>query len=380
MMKNKKIWGTIFLFSIFYFLFSFSSSAKAATLYAGSATETVYEGQSFVIEWYMDTEGVNANSLSLKLNFTKETLEVVEASPGDSLINLWVTAPKYSNEQGTIELVGGVPSGFVSANAPIFRTIFKAKSQGRGKIIMEDNSMVVGGGTLAGQPLSLKFHILDFPILPQDFQAVGITSTSHPYSDKWYKENRVVINFALKEQGEYSYSFSSNLDIFPDDVKDEYAGEIVYENLPDGIYYFKLSSKIAAGVWQDAGVFRVQIDATPPEEFTPIVSKTPEAFGGKPFLSFVSIDKTSGISHYQIKIGNLGKWKNASSPLELPFLYFGDRIFVKAVDFAGNSRVSVVTSPKNRLWMFAIGLGLSAGIIGFLYGIYRRSRRHKNAP
>ncbi len=361
----------------FVLFFVWFGVSKAATLYAGSAYETVYEGETFVVEWYLDTEGASVNSLSLKLYFTPDTLEVAEASPGDSLISLWIKPPQFSNSQGVAELVGGAPLGFKRTDAPIFRTIFRAKTSGRASISMDQTSLALGGEA-GGEPLPLRFRVLDFAVLPKDAKPVAISSPTHPDPDKWYKENRAVITFVPDPKEEYSYSMSSNLDVFPDDVADEQMSELVYENLPDGIYYFKLNSKIGPGVWQEAGVFRVQIDATAPELFVPVVSKTSDAFGGRPFLSFAAIDKVSGISHYKIKIGIISEWKTAQSPFVLPRFYIGNKVLVEASDFAGNARLAEI-SHQNRFWPFVFGL-IMAGLIILGVGVYRRRTRHKNEP
>src|SRR3989344_4660660 len=109
-MANKKFQFVIILFSTIYFLFS-HRFADAAILYSGSAYQTVAQGQTFVVDWFVDTEGESLNSLSLKLKYSTDTLEAIRAEPGNSILSLWVASPSYSNESGEINLIGGTPAG-----------------------------------------------------------------------------------------------------------------------------------------------------------------------------------------------------------------------------------------------------------------------------
>src|SRR5258708_8921706 len=91
--------------------------------------------------------------------------------------------------------------------------------------------------------------------------------------------------------------------MIPEDKKAEIPKNLSYHDLPDGIYYFKLNSKVGPSVWKEAGVFRTQIDTIPPESFRPLIASSPAVFGGRAFVSFSTVDKTSGISHYKVKVG-----------------------------------------------------------------------------
>ncbi|MFZ3015573.1 MAG: cohesin domain-containing protein, partial [Minisyncoccia bacterium] len=96
-------------------------------------------------------------------------------------------------------------------------------------------------------------------------------------------------------------------------------------------------------------------DTEKPESFSPEIANDPNIFNGKYFLVFSTVDKKSGIDHYEIlesKLGNyhlsFGKWKNAKSPYILEDQNLHSSIFIKVVDKNGNSRIEVV-SPKNPL-------------------------------
>jgi hypothetical protein len=80
----------------------------------------------------------------------------------------------------------------------------------------------------------------------------------------------------------------------------------------------------------------VREDATPPEEFTIIVESTNGVFGGRYFIVFSTLDKQSGIDHFEIY--ERGAWKTITSPYQLKD-QTARSIQVKAIDKAGNERM-----------------------------------------
>jgi hypothetical protein len=314
--------------------------ANAATIYTGSAYESVRAGESFVIDWMIDTAGEELNAVDLRIAYSDTTLKPVELSDGNSVISVWLKPPALQTN-GTIELTGGVPNGFMSKNAHIVRTTFLAVKEGTAKIqILADSKLYRNDGT--GSEALIKFSPLTFEVAAAS--AETISSPTHPYQTKWYADKDVKISFSPKDGFDYSYSFSSNLEIFPDGEADEWQGEELFENLIDGIYYFKLAYKVGPSAWQDAGSFRVQIDSTPPEAFTPAIGRDPQIFNGADFVSFSTVDKVSGISHYKVKVG-LGTYKETKSPYQIRKALIGNHLTVRAYDNAGNFYEAKIVYP-----------------------------------
>lgn len=375
--NNKKPYLKSLLYA-FVLFFVWFSVAKAATLYAGSAYQTIEQDQTFVIDWFLDTENQEINGVVLKLNFTKDTLEAVEAGIGQSLLSLWIKNPTFSNDQGTVEFLGGAAGGLRGEKIPIFRTIFRAKAPGSARITMDASSVVLlndGKGT----PDKLVFKVLNFIVGPKGMLPITINSPTHPDPNSWYRKNRVIIKFIPRAGEDYSYSFSSNLEIFPDDQKDQILSELIYENLPDGIYYFKLNSRIDSSNWQEAGIFRVQIDFTPPEELHPQIASNPLIFAGQPFLSFSTVDKTSGISHYKVKVGVMGRLVEARSPFLLSRPILGNTTEIQAVDRAGNVRKVAISYPGLISWQMLIGVMVLI-IAGLSLLLFRKQIGKLKAP
>ncbi len=87
-------------------------------------------------------------------------------------------------------------------------------------------------------------------------------------------------------------------------------------------------------------------DTEPPESFKPAVASDPEIFNGKYFLVFTTQDKNSGIDHYKIREGFFGKYVIAESPYLLENQSLNKKIYVKAVDRAGNEKIAVFSAVK----------------------------------
>lgn len=104
-----------------------------------------------------------------------------------------------------------------------------------------------------------------------------------------------------------------------------------------------------------ASEFSLPSDSEKPEPFEITVAQDSEIFGGKYFLVFAAQDKNSGIDHYEVQESNNkqtkgGKWIAAESPYVLRDQKLRSYIFVKAIDRAGNERISELEPAKPLTW------------------------------
>jgi len=166
------------------------------------------------------------------------------------------------------------------------------------------------------------------------------------------------LHWDLIEGAEYSYLLGRDPISEPDETPDRPKGELIWmgdmeydlEKEGDGIYYFSLRQKLSGRDWsKDISRFRVIIDTAPPEEFEPQIGQDPTVFGGKYFLSFATIDRMSGVAHYEISETRNQKqeaWKVGESPYLLEDQGLRSIIKVKAVDKAGNERIAEYLPAK----------------------------------
>ena len=108
----------------------------------------------------------------------------------------------------------------------------------------------------------------------------------------------------------------------------------------------------------------IRQDKTPPELFTPEISRSPDTFNNQWFLVFMTQDKGYGIDHYEVSeaspiiynipwLGKLiisGSFKVAESPYLLKDQGLKSYIYVKAVDKAGNERIATLTPQQPFKW------------------------------
>ena len=111
-----------------------------------------------------------------------------------------------------------------------------------------------------------------------------------------------------------------------------------------------------------------------PESFTPLMGSNPDIFNGKYFLVFNTVDKQSGIDHYEIqeslrKGGDESKWIRAESPHQLSDQTLRSFIIVKAVDKAGNFRIETLSlgNPQQFYQSIMFWVIIILILIGFLF-------------
>lgn len=108
----------------------------------------------------------------------------------------------------------------------------------------------------------------------------------------------------------------------------------------DARFQILASATGAMNPWLNA----VEADTVLPEAFDVEVQSTRGVFDGNYYLVFSTVDKQSGIDHYEIY--ERGVWKTATSPYQLRDQSLQDEIQVKAIDKAGNERLGVYDPSK----------------------------------
>ena len=95
------------LFCIFLPLIS-----EAAILYLEPDSGEYHQGDTFLVEARIDTEEECINTVEVNLSFSKDILEAIDFSQGNSILTLWVKQPIIDQSLGLISFAGGIPGGF----------------------------------------------------------------------------------------------------------------------------------------------------------------------------------------------------------------------------------------------------------------------------
>jgi hypothetical protein len=84
-------------------------------------------------------------------------------------------------------------------------------------------------------------------------------------------------------------------------------------------------------------VSEIKADTIPPDPFDVQVQSTGNVFGGQYYAVFSTVDKQSGIDHYEMNVN--GTWQTVTSPQVIADQSLASGVEVRAIDKAGNIRM-----------------------------------------
>lgn len=329
----------------------------------------------FTVEVRLTSLGEEMNAAEIHVHFQPTEVEFVRVSREQSIFTLWPEEPKETN--GDISLVGGRPGGLLSVGGSVATLYLKPRHSGPTGLSVDTTTSAVylndGQATrreVASRPLQL--HIAD-----QLADGIMLTSTSHPTPDTWSSGRLINVHWSAQKGSVFSYELSTNRLVVPDDTTENPIGDVTYDTLDDGVYYFTIKERSADGVWSPVIQRRFLLDSTPPEPFT-IDQVLGKFAGGKPLLTWQSTDITSGIAGYTLTVDGrlVGTVKN---PAILKSTWLGHDVTITAADAAGNttqSRIAISSQHGTDQQLFIeILSGVSAIILSSLLLYIARRRR-----
>lgn len=134
-MKSKIIINLLALILLFLSLVPGEVSAQEATFYVSPSNGAYRLGATFFVDVLINAQGIAINAAQTKIFFPSDKLEVVKISKQNSIFSLWPEEPVFSNSQGRISLLGGVPSpGFIGKGGKVISILFKTKSPGEAEV------------------------------------------------------------------------------------------------------------------------------------------------------------------------------------------------------------------------------------------------------
>lgn len=134
----------------------------------------------------------------------------------------------------------------------------------------------------------------------------------------------------------------------------------------------KALSLSTTGEVKDANSVAI-VDNEQPEQFNISVGHEDEIFDGKNFLVFSTVDKASGVNHYEVREsywGLGGDYVKSNSPYLIQDQSLKSRLYVKAVDNSGNERIAKL-GPQNKL-VFLEQFIIIVIILTICFFIYRK--------
>jgi hypothetical protein len=228
----------------------------AASLFFESAGQSFAQGDEFLVNVYLDTQGESVNATEGKIMFPANLLELKEIRAGNSAINFWVEEPKLE-QPGTVGFSGVIPGGYQQAKGFLFSAVLKTKSPGSGVVQTSGAKVLLNDGQ--GTQASLTTHPFQFSISksggaihplvqpikdtepPENFTP-EITSDSSLFAGQWF------LVFATQDKG-------SGIDHY--EVCEQSKTNCVIAKSPYPLKDQKLSSFIYVKVFDKAGNERI---------------------------------------------------------------------------------------------------------------------------
>jgi len=328
-----------------------AARAAEASLFLSPASGQYQVGSTFRVKIKTDSNGAAINAAEAKVLFPRDILEVKNVSKQNSIFKLWPEEPVFSNSKGEISFQGGVPGGFTGEGV-IFSVNFRAKKIGEAKVLLSQAKVLAadGRGTdILSFARGATFSITEFPpeVVPEVVKVPSppkISSPTHPNEDFWYQNPEPEFQWEVSPDIiALAMQFDRQPYTAPQIVTEEIINSMSFKDVEDGIWYFHLRVKNEFG-WSGTSHFKVQIDTVSPNPFEIVIDNEGDSTNPRPLLYFEAKDKLSGISHYEVKIGDgeiisltPAEINSFRLSLQSPGSY---QILVKAFDKAGNSRES----------------------------------------
>lgn len=303
---------------------------------------TFTEEGLFEVPIAINTHGSSVNTIELSISFDPTILNIVKPSGGNSIVNLWLETPTYSNASGDVHLTGFIRNGITTSSGVITTLTFKAVRPGETTLIIEEGSRVLrndGYGTQA--PMETVRG--NYTILPKPPGAVRVYSETHPVSGRWYANNNPIFSWDTDPANSgYSYELDDKPNTVPDNEPDTETTAVSFQEVPDGISYFHLKPR-KKGRWGETTHYQIRIDTAPPAEFVPVVAKLRGTDINQTQLTFFTTDELSGFDHFEIGISDARRpdERPIFVQAESPYVFAGSdhsRVVVRAFDAAGNVR------------------------------------------
>lgn len=296
-------------------------SALAATLSFSPQSGIYLAGRSFSVSVVVSSPNEAMNAVQGEVSFPTSELEVLSVSEANSIINLWVQNPTFSNQNGTINFGGvAVNPGYEGSSGNIITIQFEAKNSGSAPLSFISGSVLANDGK--GTNILTSMEGADFTVTPLSSASapgsagaggIAINSTPAVASGTWYSINSITFNWSIPANADgVDYAISNNPNLQLPDVNQGLVSQTTYDlsSFEDGRWYFFVSFN-SGSAWSPPTVMEIMLDRTPPEPFV-ITREDTNLADPQPVFAWAANDDTSGIDHYEVKIGN-GDWFDAST-------------------------------------------------------------------
>lgn len=232
--------------------------------------------------------------------------------------SITVTGIVSSRELDYVEVNG--------VRADLYRNQFKLENISLDK---EENTITARAFYLDGESTSSTVTVFSDRTPPE-------LSNIKPEDDSWFSKSIVEISGNVTDDNNVSVFVNKQIAQIVDDT---FSINLTLEELENDIL---IEARDVAGNLTTYPVFNLNIDLTPPEDFTVHSNYDSWTNDKRPILTFNTSDSFSGVNSYKVSI-NDGVFIEQVSPFQTPFLADGTHnIVVRAFDNVGNYKDSTI--------------------------------------
>lgn len=334
--------------------------------------------KTFNVDIKIDTKGESINAAQFKLKFDPNILKVESVSKVGSIFSFWLLDPIFSNENGTIEFIGGTANGVSGGSLKTLSIVLSGKALGSSDLVFMDALITSsdgtgtniagdtsgasftissgGGGTTPTVPGAPASSVAPVPVpVPTPVQivrapapAVGLPTEPklivalYPNQTNWYN---LISNYAVTwdlpaDISTVATAVNTNPNFNPTTGEGLFDSKTFPSINEDGVNYLHVRFKNANG-WGPTSHYRIAIDTQPPLSFTPSFKTGLKSDEPSPIITFKTGDALSGISSYVILV-------NDEAPITVASLSLGDSLI-------GNDTES--TQSFSQLKIIQTGIG-----------------------
>ncbi|HCB36207.1 TPA: hypothetical protein DEP31_01925 [Candidatus Azambacteria bacterium] len=346
-------------------VFAYSPAASAATLFISPPSAEVGTGDKLTLDIKIDSEGVGLNAAQAVIRFPNDILEATGLDKTGSAFSFWLEEPNFSNADGVISFIGGIPYGVTGGSIQVLKVTFTAKGTGSGSLTVSDAAVTAsdGSGTnILSKTVSASFMVVPkkvvpptpvpapVEVVPPPVEIVrkpvptgklpvkpALNIQLYPDETRWYNLTSV-FNVAWELPLDVT-GITTALNNQPNYVPPK-KSEGLFENkafpsLADGVQYLHVHFQNNVG-WGPAAHYRLAVDTQPPLPFDISVIEGESSDSPTPTLQFGTNDALSGLKEYQIRIGD------------------GELIKVSAADYTGTYALPILTPGKRQVIVKAV--------------------------
>ena len=324
--KNKKILFALALVMIM----SVANNVTAASLSFDAKTKNYRLGETFSSSFYLASLDRSVNAMEATIVYPTKLLELIDVSTAGTESRFWIEQPKRDNS-GEVKVRWLILNpGYIGKGAKILTLSFRAKAAGQAAVAVKDAQVLANDGkgtavktsvsgvlfNVSGQKAQLEEKLKvkskkskdsvkvvtetkkEAVVMPSSFV---VNSVTHPLQNVWYHGDQARLTWSWpKEVLAVSYSLDNLTDTVPMSDKANAKREMVYKDLADGVFYFHIRLKTAAG-WTGATHYRLNVDHSSPSL---VVSVLQEDKSQLPIVKYAASDQASGVSYYEISFDN----------------------------------------------------------------------------